>query len=366
MFFWIIIAGILALTLFLVWQSWSSNLGSSITAEQSELSIYNARVDEITRDLESGKLDVEMADAAKAEEARKLLKSQNSQVFGDEKSAPSSGWWMTLGLFSIPLCSVLIYLSLGTPPYLESGTIEPETAGQSMEQLVAAAERRLETNPDDLQGWQVLVPVYLRQQDYEKAEIAFQNIIRIDGEKTEVLSAYGEALVAKSQGSVSIEALTVFRKAVALDARNATARFFLGLFSFQNDDLDDARSIWQSMIDDAQGDEEWLPVMKKRVADLDSGVSESGNESRAQEIANLPEDEQRAQILSMVGRLAARLEENPDDQSGWIRLVTAYMVLGNKEEAEEALQSALDAFPNSSAFEAQLQKIVATTKGAGN
>ena len=90
-------------------------LGVEISPEQSDVAIYNARIGEIDRDLEAKRLDPEMAEAAKAEEARKLLKSQRDSESKGSNSQPS-GWWMTIGLFSLPVVSILIYLSLGTPP----------------------------------------------------------------------------------------------------------------------------------------------------------------------------------------------------------------------------------------------------------
>ena len=41
-------------------------------------------------------------------------------------------------------------------------------------------------------------------------------------------------------------------------------------------------------------------------------------------------------IRGMVDRLAARLEQNPNDKEGWTRLAHAYDVLGEKDKAEAA------------------------------
>ena len=51
--------------------------------------------------------------------------------------------------------------------------------------------------------------------------------------------------------------------------------------------------------------------------------------------ARMTPEEQRAMIAGMVDRLAARLEEQPDDIEGWRMLARSYRVLGRREEAAQ-------------------------------
>ena len=46
----------------------------------------------------------------------------------------------------------------------------------------------------------------------------------------------------------------------------------------------------------------------------------------------------------MVAGLAARLEEEPGDLDGWLRLIRSYRVLGDHDKAAAALASARAAF----------------------
>jgi cytochrome c-type biogenesis protein CcmH len=55
---------------------------------------------------------------------------------------------------------------------------------------------------------------------------------------------------------------------------------------------------------------------------------------------DLTADERQAFILSMVERLAARLEDEPNDLDGWMRLGNAYSVLGDNVQAIAALERA--------------------------
>jgi len=48
-------------------------------------------------------------------------------------------------------------------------------------------------------------------------------------------------------------------------------------------------------------------------------------------------------IRGMVDRLAARLKQNGDDVEGWLRLVRAYVVMGDLDKAKGALSDARQA-----------------------
>jgi cytochrome c-type biogenesis protein CcmH len=48
----------------------------------------------------------------------------------------------------------------------------------------------------------------------------------------------------------------------------------------------------------------------------------------------------------MVERLATRLKQNGDDVEGWLRLVRAYLVMGDRDKAMSALNDARQAVAN--------------------
>lgn len=61
-------------------------------------------------------------------------------------------------------------------------------------------------------------------------------------------------------------------------------------------------------------------------------------------IAAMSPDEQAAMIRNMVDGLAVRLEQDPSDFSGWMRLIRARAVLGDIAQAREDLATALTVF----------------------
>ena len=58
------------------------------------------------------------------------------------------------------------------------------------------------------------------------------------------------------------------------------------------------------------------------------------------------ENDRSAMIRGMVERLATRLKQNGDDVEGWLRLVRAYMVMGDADKARGASSDARQAVAN--------------------
>ncbi len=61
--------------------------------------------------------------------------------------------------------------------------------------------------------------------------------------------------------------------------------------------------------------------------------------------ADLSDEERTAMIEGMVGGLAARLEENPDDLEGWIMLGRSYRVIGDTQKSISAFSKAAEMAP---------------------
>ena len=61
--------------------------------------------------------------------------------------------------------------------------------------------------------------------------------------------------------------------------------------------------------------------------------------------------------MAMVAQLASRLESNPNDLNGWLMLIRAYAVLGDKDKAAAALTKARTIFANEAPAQAALTQL---------
>ena len=329
-----------------VWRRAGKNL--SVDQERDQ-QMYHARLSEIDMDFDLGRIDAEARDAAKAEQARILLRLSQTAT-GETSTSPSITFAIiAAAMLFVPALSLVLYLDKGNPDvgYLAAET--PEQDGQaSFEDLMASAEQQLAENPDDLRGWRVVAPVYMRTGQFDKAATAFRNMIRLGETGTDTRRALAEVLVVLNDNQVTDEALELFRLISQELPQDIGARFFIAEGALQRGNRDEARIIWEKLRDEAQGEEPWLPTVLSRLQELD-GVP-------AATPAFSPEQLER--IEGMVSGLASRLDDDPQDKDGWIRLVRSYMVLNRPDDALAAYQKASGHFPQDPQFVSGLKNMI--------
>jgi cytochrome c-type biogenesis protein CcmH len=236
---------------------------------------------------------------------------------------------------------------------------------------------RLQKKPDDVQGWRMLGWSYFNVQQPAKAVEAYTRAAALEPQSAAIKGALGEAMVAVENGTVSPQAAETFKAALALDAKNPQARYFVALALEQTGKKKEALDGWLGLLAEPMDDEPWVVDLRQRAQNLarELGVTlpaqpvlaaqaseesatagagkleaKKGHGPRAltaeeMRLAQaLPADQQQAMIRSMVTSLADRLESKPRDEEGWMRQIQSRVVLGEKGAAREALARALAVF----------------------
>src|SRR6266851_4817313 len=162
-----------------------------------------------------------------------------------------------MALVGLPIVAVAFYLPLGSPrlgDFPLAQRTHPPDVTQPLDNLVAQVEQHLEKNPTDGRGWSVLAPVLARLGRYDDAVRAYHNSIIYNGDSAARRADLGEALAAAAGGVVTDEAKAEFERAIALDADEFKATYFLGVAAEQDGRTAEATSIWGAMLAKAPPD----------------------------------------------------------------------------------------------------------------
>jgi cytochrome c-type biogenesis protein CcmH len=338
----------------------------------SDIAVYRDQLDEIDRDQAASLIGNAEAEAARVEVSRRLIAAAETAKARSVAPAPGpAGWYrratLAVAIVLLPVGAGAVYLSLGSPG-LVSVSMNAATDGQPLpagiEHTVAEVETYMESNPRNGRGWELLAPVYLRLGRFDDAVRARRNALEIFGPDAAHLGDLGEAMVMASNGVVIAEAKSLFERANAADPEDVMAQYYLGLSAKQDGRRDEAETRWRALISRAGEGAEWLPLVKDALARIDekgppvvvaaqpSGAAKVAPKGpSAREVAaaaQLAPAERNGMIEGMVARLAQKMAENGSDVEGWLRLIKAYSVLGERDKALAAAAHARSALAGNS------------------
>jgi len=256
------------------------------------------------------------------------------------------GWPLLAGAIALFLLGIGggTYWMVGRPSL--AARAAQGLATRDINGLIPYLITRVRKEPGDIQAWVYLGRAYMTAGDAVDAAKAYGRAVTVArltrSESAELDSAYGEAEVAAS-GAVNPEAEAAFTAALALNPKDAAARFFLAQARAERGDRQRALALWQGLLAETPANAPLHQTLVDRIALLTAqGVAAQGG-------GGAPDPKQ------MVAGLAARLKADPNDAGGWQRLIRAYAVLGQPADAKTALADARKTFAGDKGVTAALE-----------
>jgi cytochrome c-type biogenesis protein CcmH len=296
-----------------------------------------------------------------------------------------------LGGTSVPLAA-------GTAPPAGAAPADAQGAGE-IAALVAGLEKKVAANADDPEGWRMLGWSYFQMQRFDDSARAYGKAVALQPDGTGFQSAYGEALVQAANGAVTPAAAEAFAKARAQDGADARARYFLGVKKQQDGDARGALDDWITLLGESATDAPWVPQLRGVIeqtaleakidvsarlaalrppasgganvaappmpglagaaasapANAPAGVMPGPSAEQVAGAAAMTAGDRQAMIRGMVDGLAKKLQANPRDEAGWLRLMRARSVLNDNAAAIKARNDAVAAFAGDGAAQARIR-----------
>lgn len=265
---WIVLVGLTAVAAFIVLRPLLHG-GQEEAAGASSLSVYREQLKEIDADIVRGMIAEGEAEAARIEIKRRIL-----NLNSEHAASPSPGISVQVaaivgGVFCAFTLS--IYLLLGRPSlpgHTYSAAAEQQTEVTQLTDevggMIAKLQAHLKTHPKDIEGWRALGWAQLQIGKAQAGVEALKRASDLAPSDVSILSMLGEALVRQSEGDVKDEALAVFERVLALNPKDARARFYKGLAFTQSGQEKAGLDLWISIIRDGPADAEWIPGVRQQ------------------------------------------------------------------------------------------------------
>jgi cytochrome c-type biogenesis protein CcmH len=362
MLFWILVAVLVAGVTLAITRPLTRPSGASANAADADSAVYKDQLKEVAADAARGSLAAGEAEAARAEIARRLLRSTeaNAKLSADEPGGGRHRFAKpvyVLTSIALPVASLALYLTYGAPGLPGQPLSERiATASDTMKpnDLVAKVEARLRDHPEDGTGWDVIAPVYYAMGRYVDAAAAYTNALRLVGESPRRLQGFANARIREENGIVPQDAKKALERILVIAPDSKEPQIWLALAKEQDGRLADAAADYRKLIAEAPADAPWRNVLEARLAGLTPGADKSATDSNqnqgaasapsstpdAEAVSAMSPEERQAFIGRMVDGLAARLKTDGTDAAGWLKLIRAYQVLGRRDDANKALSDA--------------------------
>lgn len=329
-----------------------------------DLEVYRDQLTELERDQSRGLIGAEQAAAARAEIGRRMLTVAGEGLGGkkaaDSESTVAKGLAVAL-VVVIPVGALALYLPLGHPDLpaqpLAGRNLDAERAASASAtaadgaKALAQLKGYLEKNPEDGNAWTTLGKVLASLRRYEESAGAYRRAVALAPTNPDLLGSYAEMLTKANKGALTDESRTAFESVLAKAPGDPRARYYLAVDRAEAGDPQGALDRLVALAADAPADAGWLPPVRQRITELatllgkdPAAVMPQPKPAENPVAAAAPED-RTAMVRGMVEGLAAKLEANPADIDGWMRLARSYQVLGDKDKANQALKRAADQAP---------------------
>lgn len=294
-----------------------------------------------------------------------------------EAESSAAKWWSRLtqtqivlgasGVLALLAIGIVFFRPASSPDNVSSlPAMTPAAGGDAaklddVDTMISRLETRLKQNPNDGEGFRMLGWSFQNTGKPAEAVLAYANAVKLLPKRADVQAGYGEALVSVAGDKVTAEAKSHIDEALRIDPKEPRARFFASLYKAQNGNERVALDEWIALSNSAAPDQPWQADIRQRIEKLATklGVDVSarlvplaspavptGGPSPEQMTAarTLPVDQQQSMIDGMVNGLAAKLQRNPDDVEGWLKLIRSRVVLKDMSRARDDLAMARKTF----------------------
>jgi cytochrome c-type biogenesis protein CcmH len=255
--FWSIAALLVAVTLALLLWPLLRGRHAAVApdADSAAIAVYRDQKQVLDAECADGVITPDERDAAVAELARRLgAEVAAPQPATTNRARRSGAWFAALALLVlIPSAAVILYARLGNPGAAaivagEDASNAHEISDSQIAAMVDNLAQRLQSRPDDAEGWVLLARSYAALGRFADAANAYARADALIPDNAALLADYADALAMAQDKRLAGKPAELIRRALAIDPQHRKALALAATAALEARDLDGALAYWRRLL----------------------------------------------------------------------------------------------------------------------
>jgi cytochrome c-type biogenesis protein CcmH len=245
-----------------------------ISLEQDEnIAILRNQLRQFELDCQEGRISQEQLQESRLDIEKRLLQEERAiaadqLVLNGEQHQRNKKWSTIFIASTLPIGAIVLYLFVGSPLALylpEANQGQPQLTQQDIEGMVERLAQRLEKDPNNAEGWQMLGRSYAALQRMPEALAAYKKALVLNPNNAPLLVDYADLLAFENK-SIKGEPIRLVQKALQIDPNNLKGLALAGTASFETGDYKKAEEYWSKAKGLVPADSEFARGMDENIA----------------------------------------------------------------------------------------------------
>ncbi len=261
----------------------------SVDNDDANVTVYRDQLVDLEVDLANDILSQEQYDKSKQELQQRMLQDipeKKTMINKTQKRGRSIAASSLLTL-AIPLSAIFLYLNIGdtrgfmSQEQLASATqMQHANAGmggvdgvEGHAEFASVVDNlivRLNSNPEDLEGWIMLARTYAIMNRFDDASNTYAKLNELVPDNPQILCDYADMLAMTNQGSLAGKPTELIQQALSIDPEYPKALALAGTVEFEKKNFNDAADYWEKLLAVIPGDSELAGSVRESIADARS------------------------------------------------------------------------------------------------
>ncbi len=221
-----------------------------VERDQINLSVLRDQLQELDADLDRGTLDAASFESSQREIEHRLIEELQPAV---TPVAGKQRWAAVVVGLAVPVLAVSLYFLLGNVNALDPAKVALAEQGREVSEaqiqaMVVGLAEKLKTQPDNIEGWNMLARSYNALGKFTEATQAYAHLVKLVPTNADYLVSYADTLAVTLNKNLQGEPEKLLKHALELDPQNVRGLALIGSAAFDRQDYNGAIAYWKKLL----------------------------------------------------------------------------------------------------------------------